>query len=159
MWLLFTFESKANIRHLFNHHTELNITLIHFRTSKETFDIYFSIFRSWMLLLFTFEHKSKHQKFILSSYRVEYHYYSFLNVKANIRQLFHHLPEPNVILIHFRRQNQLSDINLSTVRSWLLSLLISQSISKHPTFILVSYGVECYRYSFPKLRVNIWHLF
>ena len=53
---------KANIRHLFNHHTELNIIAIHFRTSKGSFDIYFSIFRSWMLLLFTFEHyKSKHQ--------------------------------------------------------------------------------------------------
>ena len=118
-----------------------------------------SIFLSWMLLLFSFERKSKHPAVILSSYGLEYYYYSFPIVKANIRHSFQHLPEPIVILIHFQTQNQISDINFSTVRSLILPLFISKSMSKDPTFILVSYGVEYYRYSFPKLKANIWHLF
>ena len=41
----------------------------------------------------------------------------------------------------------------------MLRSLISNRKSKHPTFILASYGAECYSHSFLILKTNTQHLF
>ena len=41
----------------------------------------------------------------------------------------------------------------------MLPPFISDAKDKHPTFILASYGAECYRHSFPTLKTNTRHLF
>ena len=43
--------------------------------------------------------------------------------------------------------------------SWMLPWFISDRKSKHPTFILASYGAECYRNSFRTVKANTRHLF
>ena len=41
----------------------------------------------------------------------------------------------------------------------MLPPFISDAKDKHPTFILASYGAECYRHSFPTVKANTRHLF
>ena len=41
----------------------------------------------------------------------------------------------------------------------MLPPFISDTKDKHPTFILASYGGECYRHSFPTLKTNTRHIF
>ena len=41
----------------------------------------------------------------------------------------------------------------------MLPPFISDAKDKHPTFILASYGAECYHHSFPTLKTNTQHLF
>ena len=41
----------------------------------------------------------------------------------------------------------------------MLPPFIFDAEDKHPTFILASYGAECYHHSFPTLKTNTRHLF
>ena len=76
--------------------------------------------------------------FSFAPYGTEYNLYSFPDRNANIRHLFYYRKEPNIIVYHFHKYKQTSDICFSIVRSRKSSLLISKSISKHPTFVLAS---------------------
>merc|ERR1712002_357650 len=70
-----------------------------------------------------------------------------------------HRKDPNIIVIRFRKYKQTPHICFSIGMSRILSLFISESISKHATFVLASEGAEYYRYSFPKVSAIIRHLF
>ena len=48
---------------------------------------------------------------------------------------------------------------LRVIRSRMLPSFIYDVKDKHPTFILASYGAECYRHSFPTVKANTQHLF
>ena len=47
----------------------------------------------------------------------------------------------------------------SVIQSQMLPPFISDAKDKHPTFILASYGANCYRHSFPTVKANTRHLF
>ena len=55
--------------------------------------------------------------------------------------------------------NKLPIFIFNVIRRRVLPPFISDAKDKHPTFILVSYGDECYRHSFPTLKTNTRHLF
>ena len=55
-----------------------------------------------------------------------------------------HCKEPNIVVIHFRKYKQTCDICFRIVRSRIVSLFISESIRKHPTFDLASWGAQYY---------------
>ena len=88
-----------------------------------------SVIRSRMLPSFISDVKDKHPTFIFSVIRS--------------RML------PSFIS---DRKKQTPDIYFSVIRRRMVSPFISDAKDKHPTFILASYGDECYRHSFPTLR-------